>query len=129
MFKPRDVPDVPRGSREATDKSQRPYLLPQTSYQLMDPALKKILVGVLGDDGSIEDSLATALLKSILDSVSLSLVDIDVLQLPAAKKYLLKAFKVYVWWYDFQTGRPPLCFDDQREVCLLQKQPLLVPRD
>ena len=65
MSVPRDVPDDPSGSREAPDKflrshltPRRPYQLPQISYPLMDPVLKKILVGVLGDDGSIEEALS-----------------------------------------------------------------------
>ena len=86
---------------------RRPYQLPQRSHQLVDPVLKKILVGVLSDDGSIEEGLVSALLMSILDVVSQSLDDIDALSLPAFKKYLLKAFKGYVWWYQIYNGRLP----------------------
>ena len=117
MSVPRDVPDDPSGSREAPDKFLRHYFAPkrsclptqrfQTSHQLLDPALKKILVGVLGDDGSIQDCLASAFLQSIPDVVSQSLDDIDALSLPAFKKYLLKAFKGYVWWYQIYNGRLP----------------------
>ena len=125
MSVPRDVPDDPSGSREAPDKSQRNYFAPkrscpptqrlQTSHQLLDPALKKILVGVLGDDGSIQDCLASAFLQSIPDVVSQSIDDIDALSLPASKKYLLKAFKGYVWWYQIYNGRLPLFASMTRE--------------
>ena len=117
MSVPRDVPDDPSGSREASDKFLSSYFAPkrscpptqrlQTSHQLLDPALKKILVGVLGDDGSIQECLASAFLQSIPDVVSQSLDDIDALSLPAFKKYLLKAFKGYVWWYQIYNGRLP----------------------
>ena len=117
MSVPRDVPDDPSGFREAPDKFLRNYFAPkrscpptqrlQTSHQLLDPALKKILVGVLGDDGSIQDCLASAFLQSIPDVVSQSLDDIDALSLPASKKYLLKVFKGYVWWYQIYNGRLP----------------------
>ena len=114
---PRDIPDEPSGFREAPDKFQRNYFAPkrscpptqrlQTSHQLLDPALKKILVGVLGDDGSIEECLASALWQSIPDIVSLWLDEIDALSLPALKKYLLQAFKGYVWWYQIHYERVP----------------------
>ena len=117
MTKPRDVPDDPSGFREAPDKLLQNHFAPkrscpptqrlQTSHQLLDPALKKILVGVLGDDGSIQECLASAFLQSIPDVVSQSLDDIDALSLPAFKKYLLKAFKGYVWWYQIYNGRLP----------------------
>ena len=105
--KPRDVPGDPSGSREAPDKFKRPYQLPQRPHQLVDPALKKILVGVLVDDGSIEECLAYDFLMSIPDVLSLPLAFIDALSLSAAKKHLLKVFKGYVWWYHIQTGRLP----------------------
>ena len=114
---PRDIPDEPSGFREAPDKSLRNYFAPkrscpptqrlQISHQLLDPALKKILVGVLGDDGSIEECLVSALWQSIPYVVSLWLDGIDALSLPAPKKYLLKAFKGYVWWYQIYNGRLP----------------------
>ena len=114
MPKTRYVPGDPIGSRERPDKSlraplstKRPYQLPQRSHQLVDPALKKILVGVLDDDGSIEECLASALWQSIPDAVSLWLDDIDALSLPASKKYLLKAFKGYVWWHQIHYGKVP----------------------
>ena len=114
MSKSRDVPDDHSGSREAPDKflqphlaPRRPYQPPQRFYQLVDPALKKILVGILGDDGSIKDSLASALWKTIPDVISQYLDGIDALSLPATKKYLLKTLKGYFWWYHIQTGRPP----------------------
>ena len=116
MFKPRAVPDDYSEPREAPDKflrphltPRRPYQLPQRSYQLVDPVLKKILVGVLGDDGSIEECLVSALLMSIPDVVSQSLGDLDALSLSASKRYLLKAFKGYVWWHHIYQGGPP-CF-------------------
>ena len=46
-------------------------------------------------------------MQSIPDVVSQSLDDIDALSLPAFKKYLLKAFKGYVWWYQIHNGRLP----------------------
>ena len=92
MSVPRDVPDDPSGSREASAKFLSSYSVskrssqvpqrPQTCHQLLDPALKKILVGVLGDDGSIQECLASAFLQSIPDVVSQSLDDIDALSLP-----------------------------------------------
>ena len=73
----------------------------------MDPVLKKILVGVLSDDGSIEECLVSALLMSIPDVVSLSLGDLDALSLSASQRYLLKAFKSYIWWRHIYQGGPP----------------------
>ena len=58
----------------------------------MDPALKNILVEVLGNDGSIEECLVSALLMSIPDVVSQSLGDLDALSLPASQRYLLRPF-------------------------------------
>ena len=116
MSASRDVPDDPCGSREPSDKFLSSHLapkrisqLPQRFNHLMDPALKKILVEVLGDDGCIEECLVSALLHSIPDVVSLWLDDIDALSLPAPKKYLLKAFKGFVWWYQVDHGGVP-CF-------------------
>ena len=117
MSMPRDVPDDPSWSREAPDKFLRNYFAPkrsclptqrlQRSHQLVDPALKKILVGVLGDDGSIEECLISALLMSIPDVVSQSLGDLDALSLSASQRYLLKAFKGSVWWHHIYQGEPP----------------------
>ena len=114
MSESRDLPGDPSGSREAPDKflssyltSKGPYQFPQRSHQLVDLALKKILVGVLVDHGSIEECLASALLQSIPDDISLWLDDIDALLLPASKKHLLKAFKAYVCWYQIHRGRLP----------------------
>ena len=74
-----------------TLRSQRSYLLrkrpnhsPQRCYQLVVPALKRILDEVLGDSSSIEESLVSTFWKTIPD---------DALSLPGAKKYLLKALK------------------------------------
>ena len=75
----------------------------------MDPVLKKILVGVLGDNGSIEECLVSTWLMSIPDVVSLSLGELDALSLSASQRYLLKAFKGYVWWHHIYQGGPP-CF-------------------
>ena len=81
----------------------------EDTFDPMDPVLKKILVGVLGDDGSIEEGLVSALLMSIPDVVSQSLGDLDALSLSASKRYLLKPFKYYVLWYHIYHRGPP-CF-------------------
>ena len=46
---------------------------------------------------------------SIPDVVSQSLGDLGALSLSASKRYLLKAFKGYVWWHHIYQGGPP-CF-------------------
>ena len=63
------------------------------TFDPMDPALQRIL-GVLGDDGSIEECLVSAWLMSIPDAVSLSLGDLDALSLSASQRYLLKVSRV-----------------------------------
>ena len=85
------------------------YPSSQRSYKLVDTVLNRIVDEVLGDGGSIEECLASALVMSIPDVVSQSLGDLDALFLSASERYLLKAFKGYVWWHHIYQGGSP-CF-------------------